>query len=253
MEIFSGCAGRRNKLTGGLVLALLLGTTLFAPLVFGDFVPPPPPCFTGTLASFEGHSCLLEGYTLSNFTFPTPTSSGSPTLLTASEIIVNTSGSDPSHLNLQFSAAPGFQFHVDPGQFASYTFGFFIDPVLPMIDDQTIDIGSGDPPTLFGDFCGDGTGFGDGCSGISNSRSLTAPSEGTLTSAPIIYDPVTTEDVQLILTLDGTGTNSTGATLFGSFGSVTGVSPIPEPSLLAVVLVLGFLMAVKHYKLKRLG
>ena len=242
-------------------------TLLFAPVLFGAGIP----CATGTYADYEAlGQCIIGDFTLFGFSFasssiPAQGNPGAPVLLTEAQILVDPTGSNVNSLSLRFSAVGGF--NVGAGQFAEYIFRYQIDPALPMIDSEAIDLGPNDPVTLTGEFCGNGmlasspkevpvSCRGSNTSGIFPARLQIAGPSSTVQSQRFLFPvPVTTEDVRLILDLDGRGTD--GGAHVGFFGSDTGVTSggivlAPEPSssilMLAGVLVFASFIGRKRHR-----
>jgi hypothetical protein len=234
---------------------LLFSAALCAPALLGSTIQ----CQIGTYADYQSQGqCMIGDFTLFGFTFssssiPAQDSAGAPILLSPVQIVVDPTGSSDTSLSLRFSATGGF--NVDAGQFGEYIFGYQIDPVLPLIDAQAIDLGPNDPVTLTGEFCGNGTlvsapGIvpvsctGSNPSGIFPARlQISGPSATPQSQSFLFPAPVTTEDLRLILVLDGRNT-TTGAHV-GYFGSETsvasgGITIIPEPST-AMFTLLGAL------------
>src|SRR5271154_5471872 len=73
------------------------GLTLFAPALFASSVLP---CALGTIASYVGSTCTIDGYTVTDFTFSELSSGGAP-LLRSSQIIVDPSVNS-SGISFQF-------------------------------------------------------------------------------------------------------------------------------------------------------
>ena len=245
MKISTIRVARPHWFKGRLMLALLLGTMLFAPAAFGSGM-----CTPASYATYQLGPCMLGQFTFSDFTFSSQALAGSPTLLTNSQIMVDPTGSAPTLLNIRIMAPAATPFSVGPGQSARYTFEYHIDPVLPIIDDETLDLGPNDPVTLTAQFCGNGIitsspAFPVACSSLNGgqtfpgSLSLMGPSpvpQSAFFAFPV-PSTVTTEDIRLILQLDG-GTTGSSVSYFGSENTVTfgGPSATPEPSTSLLVL-----------------
>jgi hypothetical protein len=225
-----------------LLAVLALGLTFLSPGLFGT-----PVCGLASYATYvtEGQ-CTLGNFTLTNFSFAS-SSTGEPTLLSDSQIMVDPTGSTAINLSLQFSADGGF--HVNQGQTAEYIFHYNVDPVLPTIDGQDIDLGINDPVTLTGEYCGDGTLFSAPhaqvvCVGSSPTgifpASLQITGTGVPSSQSFLFPAlVTSVDTRIILDLNGLN----GPSDAGSLGSSTTISTTPEPStsLLVMPALLGLL------------
>ena len=244
-----------------LRLTFFFGAISCAPALLGSGIT----CQVDTYAAYEAQrQCIIGDFTLFGFTLdsssiPAQGTTGAPILLTPSQIQVDPTGSTFNSLSLRFSASGGFS--VAAGQFAEYIFRYQIDPVLPMIDAQDIDLGPNDPVTLTGEFCGNGTlasppkaapvsCTGSNAAGIFPARlQISGPSSTPQSQSAMFPVPVTTEDVRLILDLDGRGTtNGAHVGYFGSETTVTssGITATPEPSsatltLLGVFALLGSL------------
>jgi hypothetical protein len=225
-----------------LVPLAAFGLTLFAPLLFGS---PIPLCTSGTVASYVGSTCSIDGYTLEDFTFSDSSTGGAP-LLDPSVITV-----DPS-VN---SSGISFQFLGDfnvPSGTAEYIIQYELDPQLPQVNGIDIDLGPSDPVTLTGQFCGNGTFAGSYVAGQLTSCTGTDPSgifpvtlqtTGNNTSAGASFPVLVTDlDSRLVLDLDGPASVT-------SFGSNVGISSVPEPStsLLLAPGMLGLLWLRKRF------
>jgi hypothetical protein len=184
---------------------------------------------------------MLGDFILTGFTFVS-SSTGEASLVTASQITVDPTGSTPTSLSLQFSTPGGF--HVNQGQTAEYIFRYLLDPLLPGIGGPIVDLGPNDPVTLTGEFCGDGTlssapkaqpvvCIGSATTGIFPAR-LQIVGTGTPASQSFQFPSlVTTMDNRLILDLVGPANLASfgwGATVNG-----TGPTPAPEPSTLLLL------------------
>jgi hypothetical protein len=228
------------QLTGKrMVFNLLfsLGLTLLAPALFGS----PVPCPIAPLTTYEasGYQCLIEGYTLDDFTF-SDSQTGGATLLTPSQITVNPSFSTPDSVSFQFFGA----FSAASGQTAEYIVQYNLDPLLPKITGQGIDLGPSDPVNLTGQFCGNGLLVGPYISGSPTDCSGTNPAgifpltlftSGDSTIATGTFaTTVTTVDTRLILDLVGDSNTTyfgTNADIIPTEGGGGGpVSGVPEPS-----------------------
>ena len=199
-------------------------------------------CGRGTVATYDvpGFQCTVDGYTLQDFTFA-DSATGGATLLPDSAINVDPSGSNSSGISLQFSG----NFIVPAGQTAEYIFQYELDPVLPMISSLTVKTGPGDPVTLTGQFCGNGTlnafesGQPTSCSGTNPTGIFPATVlvEGNNMSASTQF-PVLVTDLDSRLVLDLVGPAS-----ITSFGTTVNISPVPEPST-SLWLALGILVVL---------
>jgi hypothetical protein len=218
----SESSGRRVP----LALLFALGLTFVASTLFGS----PLPCPTAPVTTYEatGFQCVIEGYTLEDFTF-SDSETGGATLLTPDEITVNPTFSTPSSVAFQFFGA----FSAASGQTEEYIVQYDLDPVLPRVTGQSIDLGPSDPVTLTGQFCGNGMlvgpyvpGSPTNCSGTNTAGifplTLQTTGNDTTVSAPF---PVTATTVDTRLILDLTGPSS--ATFFGTNADII---PTPEPS-----------------------
>ncbi len=210
-----------------LLLALLftLGLTLVAPGLLGS----PVPCPVASVAIYETlGQCTIEGFTFEDFSFtPSPNAS-----LTPYDITVNPSLSTPNSVSFRFYGA----FSSVAGQTEEYIVRYELDPVLPQIVAQSIDLGPSDPVTLIGQFCGNGTldayvpGNPASCSGTNEAgifpKTLAVTStDGSPQTTPPSPFPLIATDVDTRLVLDLVGQSST--TYFGTNAELTGV---PEPS-----------------------
>lgn len=267
LETFWGPALRRSRSTARFRLIMLLGAALFTQALFGSAIP----CATASYADYEAQGqCMIGDFTLFGFTFanssiPAQGASGAPIMLSAAQVLVDPTGSNINSLSLRFSAAGGF--NVGAGQFAEYVFRYEIDPVLPLIDSQAIDLGPNDPVTLIGEFCGNGTlasspnavpvsCTGSNPSGIFPARlQITGPSSTSQSQSFLFPVPITTEDVRLILDLEGRGTtDGAHVDFFGSDTGVTsgGIVSTGEPSTtwLALIGVLALSCCVARKRLR---
>jgi hypothetical protein len=199
------------------------GAALFAPTLFGAT------CTTGTLLSYESGGANFDctigpdaGYTMD---FDSFTSTGLD-LLTASDIMVTPSTTATS-ITFEFSAEAGYEFAglSNPSAAANtYVFEYTLDPPLPKIESITDNTGPGDPPTLNGFFCGDGTISGSSCvSGSPVSIGMTASGVSETSATASFPTPETSVETQLTLTLDP-------CEYIENFGST--VNLVPEPSML---------------------
>jgi hypothetical protein len=229
-QIFIRMFARSN--TGhrmALALLFTLGLTLVAPGVFAS----PAPCVVASVATYQasGFQCTVEGYTFEDFTF-SDSETGGATLLTPSQITVNPTFSTPNSVAFQFFG----DFATTADQTEEYIVQYELDPVLPHITGEGIDIGPADPVTLTGQFCGNGMLVGDFVAGSPTNCSGTNPSgifpltlvttgDGTIASAPFA-SIVTDVDTRLVLDLSG----SSSTTFFGTNADITAVSSVPEPS-----------------------
>ena len=234
--------GRRTVCVSLIVLTLgatsLLATPMCEPDTYANYIAQGQ-CTIGPAGIFT-----LQGFSFASSSIPTQGGPGAPTLLDPSQINVSLNA-ESSSIALQFTPSGGF--NVGAGQFAEYIFRYQIDPPPPVIGDQTIDLGPDDPVTLTGEFCGNGTltsapntvpvtCTGSNPAGIfPGTVSLTGPSAAPRTADFIFPIRVSTEDVRLILDLDGRNT-TTGAHA-DYIGSTTGfTSGIPEPATAMLVL-----------------
>jgi hypothetical protein len=212
--------GRRLWLVSGFAF----GLALFTPALFGD---PIPPCVAASLSTYDatGFQCIVDGYTLEDVTFSS-SQTGGATLLTDSQITV-----DPT-----VTTGPNVEFDADfvslEGQTEEYIFQYELDPVLPKITSASAKTGPGDPVTLTGQFCGNGTlgayvaGQPTSCSGSNTSGIFPATLvvDGNNMSASATFPSAVTDlDSRLILDLDG-------ASSITSLGSTATLGVVPEPS-----------------------
>lgn len=241
-EINQFKSGRCVRLALLIVLALISVPALFASTLT-------PQCGQGTLADYLAQgACTLGDYTLSGFTF-SDSGTGDANLLSASQIMVDPTGSTINNLSVQFSADGGF--HVGEGQTAEYVFEFILDPAFPSISGPSIDMGPNDPATLMGEFCGDGTLVsapktspvvcqGSAGTGIFPATLLIAGNGNPSSQSTQFPSLVTTMDSRLILDLTGPANVDS----FGWSAGVTGGGPsqVPEPSTtLFLIPALGML------------
>ncbi len=222
----SESSGRR--LPSALLFAL--GLTFVASTLFGS----PLPCPTAPVTTYQpiGFQCTIEGYTLEDFSF-SDSETGGATLLTPGEITVNPTFSTPASVAFQFFGA----FSAASGQTEEYVVQYELDPLLPQITGQGIDLGPSDPVTLTGQFCGNGMLVGPyvpgnptDCSGTNPAGifPLTLQTTGNDTTASALF-PVTATTVDTRLVLDLTGPSS--ATFFGTNADIVPTSSaVPEPS-----------------------
>ena len=233
-----------------VVLALgapnLFGTMMCGPDTYANYIA------QGQCTIGPGGIFTLQGFSFVSSSIPAQGGPGAPTLLDPSQINV-TPSAGASSIALQFTPAGGF--NVGVGQFAEYIFRYQIDPPPPVIGDQSIDLGPDDPVTLKGEFCGNGTltsapntvpvtCTGSNPAGIfPGSVTLTGPSGVPRTADFMFPVRVSTEDVRLILDLDGRGT-TTGAhaDFIGSTTGFTTVIPEPSTSMLTLAGLLPFLL-----------
>jgi len=211
-------------------------------------------CGQDTLAAYlQQGSCTIGDYTLKNFTFDSA-GTGDINLVSASQIIVDPTGSTLTNISLEFSTAGGFT--AAAGQTAQYVIHYNLDPFFPSIGGASIDLGPNDPVTLIGQFCGDGVltstpGAPEtACTGTAPTGIFPAtlrlvgtgdPSSTSL-KFPIL---VTTLDTRLTLNLDGPASVNS----FGVQTSVTNTPPVPEPSS-SLILIPGF-AAVAWFRKRR--
>ena len=184
----SESSGRRVP----LALLFALGLTFVASSLFGS----PLPCPTAPVTTYQatGFQCAIEGYTLEDFTF-SDSETGGATLLPPGEITVNPTFSTPASVAFQFFGA----FSAATGQTEEYIVQYELDPLLPQITGEGIDLGPADPVTLTGQFCGNGMLVGPyvpgnptNCSGTNTAGifplTLETTGNGTSTSALIPCD-----------------------------------------------------------------
>jgi hypothetical protein len=218
----SESSGRRVP----LALLFALALTFVTSSVFGS----PLPCPTAPVTTYEAPNfqCVIEGYTLEDFTF-SDSETGGATLLPAGEITVNPTFSTPASVAFQFFGA----FSAAAGQTEEYIVQYELDPLLPQITGQGIDLGPSDPVTLTGQFCGNGmlvgpyaAGSPTNCSGTNTAGifPLTLQTTGNDTTASASF-PLTATTVDSRLILDLTGPSS--ATYFGTNADIIAT---PEPS-----------------------
>lgn len=213
-----------------LALLFTLGLTFVAPGLLGS---PVLPCPVASVATYETlGQCTIEGFTFEDFSF-NDSSTGGATLLAASQITVNPTFSTPNSVSFQFFG----NFSVsEADQTEEYIVQYELDPVLPQIVAQSIDLGPADPVTLTGQFCGNGTlvgvyvaGSPATCSGTNESGIFPLNLQVTSTDGSFqttsAQFPLIATDVDTRLILDLNGQSST--TYFGTNAELTGV---PEPS-----------------------
>lgn len=219
-----------------LGLLVALGLTFVVPALFGS----PLPCAVASVTTYEasGFQCTVEGYTFEDFTF-SDSQTGGATLLTTDQITVDPTFSTPDSVSFQFEAPLGTPFSALAGQTEEYIVQYELDPLLPRITGQGIDLGPADPVTLTGQFCGNGMLVGDYVAGNPTNCSGTNPSgifpltlqntvDNTLVTG-LFPSIVTDVDTRLILDLDG----ASSTTYFGTNADITpNVSGVPEPSSL---------------------
>jgi hypothetical protein len=237
-------AGRWLRLSVLILLSLLASV----PSLFGS----PIACGQTTLSDLLSQgACTIGDYTLTDFTFSS-SGTGDINLVSASDIIVDTTASTPTDLSVQFSTSGGFQ--AADGQTAEYIVHFNLDPLFPTIAGPVLDLGPYDPVTLTGEFCGDGTLVsapnaqpvmctGSAQTGIFPARVQIA---GTGSSSPTFQgyqfpSAVTTMDTRLILDLTGPANAS-------YFGIGVNVTPVPEPRTAALFLIPALLALVSFRK-----
>jgi hypothetical protein len=224
----SPSSGRRLP----LAFIFALGLTCVASTLFGS----PLPCVTAPVTTYEaaGFQCTIEGYTFEDFTF-SDSQTGGATLLTPDEITVDPTLSTADSVSFQFRGA----FSAASGQTEEYIVQYELDPVVPRITGQGIDLGPNDPVTLTGQFCGNGmlvgpfaAGSPTNCSGTNSAGifPLTLETTGDDTTASALF-PITATTVDTRLILDLTGPS--GTTFFGTNADVIPTpSSVPEPSSL---------------------
>jgi len=218
-----------------LALLFVLGLTFVTPALFSSTVACPT---TAPVTTYEaaGFQCTIEGYTLQDFAF-SDSQTGEAALLTPDQITVNSTFSTPDSVSFQFLAPVGDPFSAAAGQTEEYIVQYNLDPILPRITGQGINLGPADPVTLTGQFCGNGmlvgsyvAGSPTNCSGTNQSGifPLTLQTTGDGTTASALF-PVTATTVDTRLILDLTGPSST--TYFGTNADVIPTpSAVPEPS-----------------------
>jgi hypothetical protein len=236
--------------------------TVFAP---GLFAGPVPTCGVASLATYDapGYECTLGEFTIEDFSFSS-SETGGASLLSASQIMVNPTGSTPTTLSLGFYG----DFQVSKSnQTAEYVFQYEVDPVLPMITGPSLSLGPNDPVNLTGEYCGNGMLFSNPntdphteptCIGTDQSGIFPGKLQilGSGPSASLSYDfpeLVTTLDSRIILNLDGTSDVNTFTSITNLTGG--GPSPVPEPSsaLLLAPALLGFVWLRKKWLTNRPG
>jgi hypothetical protein len=218
------CAAGGRRMALGLLFALCL--TLLA----SGLAASPLPCAVASVTTYqaEGFQCTVEGYTFEDFSF-SASQTGGATLLTPDQITVNPTFSTPNSVSFQFFG----DFVSLAGQTEEYIVQFELDPLLPHIVGEGIDIGPADPVTLTGQFCGDGMLVGPYVAGNPTNCSGTAPTgifpttlqttgDGTFASGNFPH-VVTDVDTRLILDLSG----ASNTTYFGTNANITAA---PEPS-----------------------
>ncbi len=217
-----------------LALLFVLGLTFVTPALFSS----PLACPTAPVTTYQAanYQCIVEGYTLGDFTF-SDSQTGGATLLTPAQITVNPTLSTPNSVSFQFVAPVGTPFSAAASQTEEYIVQYNLDPILPRITGQGIYLGPADPVTLTGQFCGNGmlvgpyvAGNPTNCSGTNPSGifPLTLQTTGDGTTASALF-PVTATTVDTRLVLDLTGPSST--TYFGTNADVIPTpSGVPEPS-----------------------
>jgi len=244
----------RPKAKPRLRLAFFIALVCFAhvPALFASQLSPTSLCSQASLTVYlsEG-SCIIGDYTLKNFTFGS-SGTGGANLLSASQIMVDPTGSTINNIALQFSAAGGF--HAAAGQTAEYILHWNLDPFFPSIGGPDIDLGPNDPVILTGEFCGDGvlssapntqpvTCTGSAPTGIFPAGLQIVGSGAPASVAAHFPILVTTMDNRLILDLNGPASVDS----FGWQGSVT---PIPSPEPAAWLLLLSGLVALPWLRKK---
>jgi hypothetical protein len=244
----------KRRLRPALFTALTC--VVYVPAMFANQISSPPTCGLSSLAVYlqEG-SCTIGNYTLTSFTFQS-SSTGEASLLSPAQITVDPTGSTLTDIALQFSAPGGFT--AGAGQTAEYIFHWNLDPFFPSIGGPIINMGPNDPPTLTGEFCGDGLlSSAPGaqpvmCTGSAPTgifpRRLQIVGMGQPASVSAQFPSlVTTMDNRLILDLNGPASVSS----FGWQGVVTPTSS-PEPATW-MLLVSGLVALCLRKKLPRSG
>jgi hypothetical protein len=209
-----------------LAFLFTLGLTLVAPGLLAS------PCPVASLATYQTlGTCTIEGFTFEDLMF-SDSQTGGATLLTPSQITVNPTFSTPNSVSFQFYG----NFSSAADQTEEYIVQYELDPVLPQIVAQGIDLGPADPVTLTGQFCGNGTLVGTYAAGSPTTCSGTNPSgifpltlavtstDGSFQAKSSAFPMIATDvDTRLILDLNG----QSSTTYFGTNAELTGV---PEPS-----------------------
>lgn len=236
-----------------LMFVTSLALATFSPALFAD---PIAPCTASTVSVYdaEGFQCTIDGYTLEDFIF-SESQTGGASLLSDSQINLDPTLTDGG-FGLEFSPVDGGAFSVPSGQTAQYIFQYELDPPLPRITGGSVSTGPGDPVTLTGQFCGNGTldpyvvGQPTNCSGSNPSGIFpaTAVVNGNNMSTNYTFPMVVTDlDTRLILDLDGPAYVS-------SFGTSVNVAPTPTPEpssfLFVAPAMLGLIILQRRKSLK---
>ena len=244
------CSGKAVFI--GQRMALLpffaFGLTLLAPALYGD---PISPCSADTVATYSaaGFQCIVDGYTLEDFTFSS-SQTGGATLLTASQITVDPTTA-ATGVSVQFSG----DFIAAADQTEEYIFQYELDPVLPRVLGTSIETGPGDPVILTGQFCGDGTlnayvpDQPTSCSGTATSGIFPSTLHiigNDMTTGADFPSAVTDLDSRLVLDLDGPAS----VTSFGSTANVANAVPEPSTVLFLTPGMLAILWLRKRFLVK---
>jgi hypothetical protein len=238
----------------------------FASLAFAVLCPTAafavPVCTTASLSTYLGldttGGCTIGDFTFFRFTAPTPTTTGSPTVASNSQIyitpIVTASGA-----GLSFSATDGennlFAISSPSGTTAvTYFIDYSVDPA-PIILGSDLDI---DPPygnvSVTQTYCTADV-LVDGCAlGTESQQTVANPSP--LSSVISFTNPSSFVDIATSITLSATpgdpaGLDSVNAAVSNSAGGEVGPGgAVPEPSMLPLMpfllLPLVFLMRRKR-------
>jgi hypothetical protein len=209
-----------------LIPVFAFGLTLFAPGLFAD---PLPACGVNSVAFYQAtnFACTLGDFTIDDFSF----SDSGANLLDSSAITV-TPITTLTSVSLEFSGT----FAVTGDQSAQYIFQYNLDPVVPKITGPSLNLGPGDPPTLTGEFCGNGLLVSapntdpntlPTCSGnaavIFSDKLQVTGNDKSINNTFFNNQLATTLDSRLILDLtDGASVTS--------FGSGANLAAVPEPS-----------------------
>lgn len=231
-----------------LVIGFAFGLSLLTPALFGD---PLPACVEASLSTYDasGFQCTIDGYSLEDVTFSS-SQTGGASLLSDSQITV-----DPT-ITTGVSVAFEGDFVAAAGQTEEYIVQYELDPQLPRISGVSADTGKGDPITLTGQFCGNGTlgayvaDMPTSCSGSDTSgifpTNLQIDGNDMFATAefPTL---VTNLDSRLVLDLDGPAS----VTSFGSTANVSNVVPEPSTGLFLAPGMLAILWLRKRFLVNR--